>query len=229
MRLFRLAARVASQKFSKTRSDKEKVQSRSFEDFRKEWEGQDVFIRFENKKFSESDKWVPASLNRDSTYGDIWGVWSFSLKHAWPTQKYLTNLGTAYILKSKSAKIVDTESYSEKDLERDISVLQREYGDKVQNASKEYEENKELCRQEGLETCQYNDPNDGPPFYRLYHIVQDILGTTKSTNIVFRKLGYQLIIDSAAIVSEGVYAPSVSAVFLDPTALEVVDACGTKS
>jgi hypothetical protein len=38
-----------------------------------------------------------------------------------------------------------------------------------------------------------------------------------------------LLVDSAGIVSEGAYAPAVSAVFLNPSALEVVDAAGPKS
>ena len=52
----RLAGALAAlPRTSRTRADKEGVSTRTWDEFRGEWEGKDVFLRFEDKKFSDRD------------------------------------------------------------------------------------------------------------------------------------------------------------------------------
>ncbi len=210
-------------RIARRRGDVEGVRDRTFEEFRSEWDGKDAFLRFEDPSPASKQEWVPASLNRDSSYGDIWGVWSFYLRHAWPKSKgSLTRMSAAYIFVLKGGRVLDTGSYSESDFARDFRLIENKYGKDAGNASSFLEERRLLIEAEGL-------PPDGPDFPdlspadRIYRVVQHVHGTTRSTNFVLRKIGYDVLIDSAGVVSEGSYSPSVSAVVLNPALIDVVD------
>ena len=172
---------------------------------------------------------MPASLNRGSTYGDIWGVWAFYLKHPWPTQEYLTGLGSAYVLElAPGTGVIDTASYSEEDLAEDLEKLREVKGGNVDEAVKRWEEKRDAWSEEVGDDVPFDEPHplEGPPAERLYNVISHMTDV-QGTNSVLRKLGYGILIDTAGVVTEGAYEPSVAAVFLDPTAMEIVDASGT--
>jgi hypothetical protein len=67
------------------------------------------------------------------------------------------------------------------------------------------------------------DYSDLTPPEKLYETVFRLAGNTQATNSVFRKLDLDAIIDSAHVITEGVYSPAVAAVILSPGKINIID------
>jgi len=203
----------------------EATRTKTFEQFKKDWSGKNVFVRFEKPHSG-----IPVSLNRNQTYGDVWGVWGFHLKYSWPEKpSFLVSMQDVYVYRLVSgSRVFDTGAkYTESDFERDEKILRKNYGDDV-DVPKHWRDSmiKHIV-------ADYGDDYDvssivGPaledlsPIKRLDAIIS-MMKTTKQRNFIYRKLGYDAVIDSSGIITRGVYAPAVAGVVLDTTKIQILD------
>lgn len=184
----------------------------TMEEFASKWQGQDVFVRFEQPHAG-----LPVSLNRQHTYGDVWGVWGFSLLHPWPNWKHFTNMKNVYVFRLKSgSRTLDTKAYSETDWIRDEKLLRSQFGDDVDNALKLHQEYPN----------NYSDPAKMQPGERIYSVV-DRISTGRSgsveNNRILRRLGYDAIVDTLHVFDSGAYRPAVAGAALMTSVIEIVD------
>lgn len=199
--------------------ESQRFPKRTFEEFQERWDNKPVYVRFEN-----NSPGIPVSLNRDFTYGDIFGIWSFYLEYGWPEKPaYLTRMSDVYIFEVKTDRVLDTSTYNEAALKSDVGKLRKLYGSAVDNAQNNEDRKRDIWPSEVGTEYDQQLLSEMSPGRQLYQIVSQIKGSTKSTNFIFRNLGYDVIIDSGADVSEGVYAPAVSAVVLDPRVVNIID------